>query len=281
VHHPHSDACPKPSLFTRAWEEIATLNISFTWSCIDDLEVQGDDVVVRQTKEILKPKIVLPFYYSFEEERFAPLIQAWIAKGAISSRCGVSLSNDKALSANLFREEGILHPKTSAFSKIGEIDAILKIIDLPCVFKPIQGRQGEGIFLVHSKKDIRERFEKYKTDDGALLQELIEPMGCDIRAFVIGGQVVASMERLAPEGELVTNYSKHKNAKTIKLSKNEEMLAVKASGVFGLEYSGVDLMRDENGLTYVLEVNARPAIAIEKVTGVNIVKAWLDYFLGQ
>lgn len=284
VYHPERLECPKPSMFSRVWEEVSKKNILCSWQSIDDIQVENGHVIVCQTKEILKPTIIFPFYYSSEKERFAPIVEAFQAQGIICSRQGESAASDKALSAQIFKEKGFLHPKTFYISEnidSGLIEKYLKEMNMRCVFKPTTGKQGEGVHLVHSKEEVMSFLKKYKSQKGYILQELIEPMGRDIRAFVIGGKVIASMERKAPKGELVTNYSKHQTAQKIELSKDEEVLAVNATHVFGLAYAGVDLMRDKKGKTYVLETNARPAIAIEKVTGINIAKAWLEYFLSQ
>ena len=265
-------------MFSRVWEEAAHFDTPFLWRCIDDVYVKSNVVYDKKNHQPLNVTHVFPFYFSFEEERFAPVLKVFKEGGCIVSRQGVSPLSDKWQASKLFAECDVPHPKTWLVENVAHIKPMFSPDQL-YVLKPKCGKQGDGVVLVKSFEELQSLMLLDVYHQGALLQSLITPIGRDIRAFVIGNEVVASMERWAPLGELVTNYSKHHSAKPILLTKLEKALAVKATKVGGLHYAGVDLMRHENGKTYVLEVNARPAIAIEDVTGVNIAKKWLEYFI--
>jgi len=62
----------------------------------------------------------------------------------------------------------------------------------------------------------------------------------------------------------------------VKLTLEERRTALKAAKAMGLPICGVDMMRSERG-PLVLEVNASPGFAIEKVTGQNVAANILDY----
>lgn len=100
-----------------------------------------------------------------------------------------------------------------------------------------------------------------------LIQEFIkESAGTDIRAFVVGGRVVASMKRQSLDDDFRSNLHKGGEGTRIKLTEEERKMAVKAAGAMGLNVAGVDMMRSERG-PLILEVNASPGFGIEKITG--------------
>ncbi len=116
-------------------------------------------------------------------------------------------------------------------------------------------------------------------DDGTniLMQEYIEESaGTDIRAFVVGGQVVASMMRQSLTDDFRSNLHQGGEGKIVKLTDEEEKVAVKAAKAMGLSICGVDLMRSNRG-PLVLEVNSSPGFGIEQVTGRDVASKIIDY----
>ncbi len=116
-------------------------------------------------------------------------------------------------------------------------------------------------------------------EDGTniLLQEFVEESaGTDIRAFVVGGRVVASMQRQSLDDDFRSNLHKGGEGKIIKLTDEEKKTAIKAARAMGLNIAGVDLMRSNRG-PLVLEVNASPGFGIEKVTGRDVAGPIIEY----
>ena len=104
-----------------------------------------------------------------------------------------------------------------------------------------------------------------------LVQEFIkEAGGSDVRAFVVGGRVIAAMQRQAPEGEFRSNLHRGGTATLVRLTKLERETAIKAARFMGLNVAGVDLLRSDRG-PLVMEVNASPGLrGIEEATGRDI-----------
>jgi ribosomal protein S6--L-glutamate ligase len=74
-----------------------------------------------------------------------------------------------------------------------------------------------------------------------LVQEFIkEAEGKDIRAFVVGGKVIATMERSGAVGDFRSNLHRGGSATQIVLSKAERITAIKAAKSMGLNVAGVD-----------------------------------------
>lgn len=270
---------PKGSMFYRAWHEIQNMDVHFENVLIEDVLVQDGVLCYKNTKEVLDVDVIFPFYYPEDESLFEPFLNAIQKMGLKTCRSGISDARDKCKSISYFKKENITHPKSIPLFEKEDINQALSKIKLPCVFKPAIGRQGEGVVLIEKEEDVEKHFLFYKDKGGSLLQELITPMGHHIRAFVIGDKVFAAMLRQAPKGELVANHHHHETLHQVALSTDEEIMAVRATKIFNLPYSGVDLMRSENGKTCVLEVNTRPGLSIEQGIQVNVAKAWLEYFL--
>ena len=154
-----------------------------------------------------------------------------------------------------------------------DIEGVIeKVGSVPLVMKLLQGTQGQGIVLAETRKaaeSVMSAFRQLEAD--ILVQEFIkESSGTDIRALVVGDNVVAAMRRIAPEGEFRSNVHRGGRTEQIILNQEEEKIAVEAASVLGLRIAGVDLMRSKRG-PLVLEVNSSPGLeGIEASSGVDV-----------
>ncbi len=104
-----------------------------------------------------------------------------------------------------------------------------------------------------------------------------EAGGADIRCFVVGDKVVATMMRQALPGEFRSNLHRGGSATLIKITPTERATAVKAAKVMGLNVAGVDLLRSERG-PLVMEVNSSPGLeGIETSTGKDIAGMIIEF----
>ncbi|MDC1326509.1 hypothetical protein N8299_04195 [Gammaproteobacteria bacterium] len=104
-----------------------------------------------------------------------------------------------------------------------------------------------------------------------------EAGGSDLRCFVVGRKVVASMLRTAAEGEFKSNLHAGGSGSPIEITKEERDIAIRASRVLGLNVAGVDIIRTNDG-PKVLEVNSSPGLeGIESTSGVNVAAAIMKF----
>ena len=150
------------------------------------------------------------------------------------------------------------------------------------VVKPLFGSLGLGISRV-SDMDVAYRiFRALEMTQGVYyLQEYISHDNRDIRAFVIGGEVVGSMLRTADGWK--TNISAGGKAEPYNLEEELAELSIEASAVIGLEYSGVDILySEEDGEPYVIELNSTPGWqGLQTVTEKNITSLVVEYLLSN
>ena len=111
-----------------------------------------------------------------------------------------------------------------------------------------------------------------------MVQEFIkEAGGSDLRCFVVGEKVVASMKRQGPEGEFRSNLHRGGNASLVRLTPEERSTAVRAARIMGLEVCGVDLLRSTHG-PVVMEVNSSPGLeGIEKASEKDVAGTIIQY----
>ncbi len=202
---------------------------------------------------------------------------AWTAASSIA----ITRARDKLRSQQILTKAGVDTPKTLVSRNTTDIDDLLEQIGLPVIIKLATGTHGNGVVLADTKKAAKSALQAFYlyNEDGTniLLQEFIkESAGTDIRAFVVGSRVVASMQRQSLDDDFRSNLHKGGLGTSIKLTDEEKKLAVKAAKAMGLHIAGVDLMRSGRG-PVVLEVNASPGFGIEKVTGRNVAEKIIEY----
>jgi ribosomal protein S6--L-glutamate ligase len=149
------------------------------------------------------------------------------------------------------------------------------------VVKPLFGSEGRGMVRVSEPEMAWRTLRTLERLQCVLyLQRYIAHLGWDLRVFVLGGQAIAAMRRYAADGWR-TNVAQGGRAEAIRLSREEEQLAVRAADAVGAPLAGVDLLPDLQGSWYVLEVNAVPGWrALAPATGVDVA-ALLVQFLAQ
>jgi len=199
-----------------------------------------------------------------------------------SSSIAISRSRDKLRTLQLLAKSGVGIPRTVVSRNTADIDNLLEILGgTPVIIKLARGTHGNGVVLAETKKAAKSVLQAFylTNDDGTniLLQEFIEESaGTDIRAFVVGSRVIASMKRQSLDDDFRSNLHKGGEGTTIKLTDEEKKMAVRAAKAMGLNIAGVDLMRSNRG-PLILEVNASPGFGIEKVTGRNVAGAIIEY----
>ena len=198
----------------------------------------------------------------------------------LNESVAITRSRDKLRSLQILARAGIGLPLTGfAHSTKNTKDLIQLVGGAPLVLKLLEGTQGKGIVLAETYKaaeSIIDTFRQLKAN--FLVQEFIkEAGGADIRAFVVGGRVVAAMMRQAPKGEFRSNLHRGGTASVVKLTPEERRTAVQSAKKMGLNVAGVDLLRSDRG-PMVMEVNSSPGLeGIEKATGKDVASLIIQF----
>ena len=191
----------------------------------------------------------------------------------VNTSDAIANSRDKLRSLQILAEAGINMPITGFASHTKDIEGVIESVgSTPLIMKLLQGTQGQGIVLAETRKAAESVMSAFRQlDADIMVQEFIkESGGTDIRAFVVGNEVVASMKRIAPEGEFRSNVHRGGTMEKVQLTLEEENMAVNASRILGLSIAGVDLMRSNRG-PLILEVNSSPGLqGIESCSEIDV-----------
>lgn len=199
-----------------------------------------------------------------------------------SGSLAIARSRDKLRSMQLLAKAGVGIPKTVVSRNSTDIDNLIdKLGGTPVIIKLARGTHGNGVVLAETKKAAKSVLQAFylSDEDGTniLVQEFVEESaGTDIRAFVVGSRVVASMKRQSLDDDFRSNLHKGGEGTIVKLTEEERKMAVKAAKAMGLNIAGVDMMRSARG-PLVLEVNASPGFGIEKVTRRDVATPIIEY----
>ena len=191
----------------------------------------------------------------------------------------ITRSRDKLRSLQVLSKAGVGIPRTIFSRETDEVDDLIEHIGLPMIIKLASGTQGKGVVIAETKKAAKSVIQAfYVIDTAFLMQEFIEEAGgADIRAFVVGNQIVASMKRQSLDDDFRSNIHQGGEGTAVKLTDEEKKVALKAARAMGLQICGVDMIRSERG-PLVLEVNSAPGLeGIESVTGRDIAAKIIDY----
>lgn len=234
-------------------------------------------------KKLPKYDAIIPRIANYMTRYGTAIVRQFEMQGVwtASSSIAIVRSRDKLRSAQILTKADVDMPKTLVSRNTTDIDDLLEQVNLPVIIKLATSTHGNGVVLAETKKAAKSTLQAFYlyNEDGTniLIQEYIkESSGTDIRAFVVGSQVVASMKRQSLDDDFRSNLHKGGAGTPIKLTPEEKRVAVKAAKSMGLHIAGVDLMRSDRG-PLVLEVNASPGFGIEKVTGRNVAEKIIDY----
>lgn len=188
-------------------------------------------------------------------------------------------AKDKYATLTALNKAGIYVPRTY----VGEnLEAAIEFAEDvgDVVIKPLIGARGLGAIRAE-QKELTYRAMKFIHQLGQVLyvQEMIDKPNRDIRAFVIGDELIGAMYRYLPEGvegEWRTNVHGGGRAELAELDQEYEDCAIRAAAVLGLDYTGIDILETNEG-PCVIEANAAPSwSALSRVTGIDVAGLIVD-----
>lgn len=192
----------------------------------------------------------------------------------------IDRSRNKLRSYQLLAKAGVGIPKTVFAHETADLeDVIQKAGGAPLIVKVARGTHGNGVVLAETNKAAKAVMQAFYVEGVSfLVQEYIEETaGTDIRALVVGSQVVASIKRQSLNGDFRSNTHQGGVGKPVKLTPEEERTAIKAAKAMGLPICGVDMMRSDRG-PLVLEINSSASIKTpELLTKRNIAAKIIEY----
>ncbi len=196
----------------------------------------------------------------------------------VNSPRAIERSVDKFYTTTLLHEAGLLVPETVVCERVEDAMAAVRAMG-DVVIKPIFGSLGHGMVRVSDPETalrVVRALDQIKSV--FYVQRAIDHGGRDLRVFVVGGRLLAAIERRAPEGEWRTNVAIGGSAAAVGVSPDVERIAVAAAAAVGADYAGVDVLPARDGSMYVLEVNGIPGWqGLQQATGIDVAAAIVEH----
>jgi len=180
---------------------------------------------------------------------------------------------DKFLASALLARAGVPTPRTIACERTEDALDAFEELGGDVVVKPLFGSMGAGMTRVDDADVAYRVFHALALERAVYYLQQALPAGArDVRAFVVGGRVLAAIERVGSGWR--ANLARGANARPTELSAGQERLCLQAAEALGIDYAGVDLLRAVDGRDYVLELNGIPGWrGLQETTGTDVAAA--------
>lgn len=245
--------------------------------CTDNPDVYYEGQPIGQEFDIIIPRIDTPeAQYGFTILRQFQAMHVF----TLDSSYALELGRDKLRCIQRLLRENIPFPTTGfAYSKEDFDNIIDTVGGVPLIIKLIEGTEGIGVFLADDMKHAVNLLKTFKQFSAPLIvQKFIEESaGTDVRAFVVGDRIVASMQRTSNDGDFRANVALGGDTQPTILSDLEQEIALKAARAIGINVAGVDLIRSNTG-PLVIEINVAPGFTgLEDISGVDVAGEIIDF----
>ncbi len=257
--------------------EVRVINYARCYVTIE----QSHPVVRYEGEDLSDIDVIIPRVSSGLTKYGGSIVRQFESQGVFTTTSSIALARarDKLRATQILARAGVGIPKTVFARETADVeDVIEQAGGVPLIIKVARGTHGNGVVLAETRKAAQAVMQAFYVEGVSfLVQEFIEESaGTDIRAFVVGGRVVASMTRQSLDDDFRSNIHQGGSGEAVKLTDEERKTALKAAKAMGLSICGVDMMRSKRG-PLVLEVNASPGFAIEMVTNRNVAEKIIEY----
>ncbi|MCE7936236.1 30S ribosomal protein S6--L-glutamate ligase [Candidatus Saccharibacteria bacterium CPR2] len=246
------------------------------------VEIEQDNPTVRyEGEDISNLDAVIPRIGSNITKYGSAIVRQFEMMDVFTTAKSIAIvrTRDKLRSLQVLSKAGVGIPRTIFSRETRSVNDLVGQIGVPMIIKVARGTHGNGVVLAETQKAAKSVIQAFYVEGvNILLQEYIaESEGKDVRVFIIGGRVVASMERQSLDDDFRSNIHQGGVGAAIKLTQEERRTAIKAAKALGLSMCGVDMLRSKRG-PLVIEVNSSPGLeGIEKATGKDIASKIIEY----
>ena len=198
---------------------------------------------------------------------------------SVQSAEAIRIASNKWQTLQACSQYGIRTPRTVYSKTLKEVDYLIdKIGKLPLIAKYNYGSMGSGVMILDSKRTAVSTIQSLiKNKADFIIQEFISGGSVDVRIVVVASKVTAAYQRQAEKGEWRSNLSMGGTGSPVDITPEEEIMAIRAASAVGLEVCGVDIMRNEQGVPFLIEVNSNFGFKGQKITGVNFADHIMRY----
>lgn len=197
----------------------------------------------------------------------------------INSPTAIERTVDKYYTSTLLEDAGLPTPRTAVTEQFDQALAAFHHLGGDVVVKPLFGSEGRGMVRVSDPDTAYRALRALELGRYVYYLQEFVPHGCeDIRAFVVGQQVVAAMVRQGQSWK--TNIAQGARAAPLSPDASLAAIACRAARAVGADYAGVDILVRRGGDYTVIEVNGIPGWqGLQDVTRMDIADQIVEYVL--
>lgn len=186
----------------------------------------------------------------------------------------IEATADKLRSLQILAAAGIPIPRTILGKFPVDTDLVERELGFPVVVKTIKGTRGSGVLLCQDRAqfdDLASLLNGAKPGEDFIFQRYVRAShGRDVRLLVVGGKVVAAMERRSSDGGFKSNISLGGLGTAFEAPREMKRLAERAAKVLNLDIAGIDILFAESGYR-VCEANSSPGFqGLEQALGIDV-----------
>lgn len=243
---------------------------------------KGNPVVYYKGEKLEGIDAVIPRIAQSYTRYGSAVVRQFEMQGVFTTASSIAIvrSRDKLRAYQLLAKAGVGVPKTVFARETADFEEVIELAGgAPVIIKIARGTHGNGVVLAETRKAAKAVMQAFYVEGvNFLVQEFVaESAGSDIRALVVGGRVVASIERQSLDDDFRSNTHQGGVGKIVKLTEEEEKTAIKAAKAMGLPICGVDMMRSARG-PLVLEVNSSASLKTpETLTKRDVATQIIEY----
>ena len=197
---------------------------------------------------------------------------------------GSALTMDKVRTKRVWQALGIPTPAFAVLHPGADVAAAVASVGLPAIVKPSREGSSVGVTRVFASADIGAAVELAQRYDGELLVERMI-VGPELTVAVLDGEALPSI-RIVPAGEFYDYHAKYVADDTQylcpgRMEPAESQLralcerAFAAVGAIG--WGRIDVMCDEQGAFFLLEVNTTPGMTSHSLVPKAAAKAGIGF----
>ncbi len=240
--------------------------------------IETRDSILIDGNPVPLPDVVYPYFNHNDHSYFSLAIARQLERMGVliynNAEC-IEMVRDKLHTHQVLAESGLQTPDTMLAKFPVDIDLIESTIGFPVVVKTLNGALGIGVFLIENQKAFKELMDLIGQTNPNLqliFQKFVAASkGRDLRLFTVDGEVIASMERRAKEGDFKANYSSGGSVHFFEADEEAIELAKRTVAALNIQIGGIDLLFLEGGGYTICEANTFPGFkGLEKASGVNV-----------
>lgn len=243
---------------------------------------KGKPVVYYKGEALPKFDAVIPRIAQSYTRYGTAVVRQFEMQGSFTTASSIAInrSRDKLRSYQILARQDVGIPKTVFARETANLEEVVDLVGgAPVIIKVARGTHGNGVVLAETKKAAKAVMQAFYVEGvNFIVQEFVaESAGTDIRALIVGGRVVASVQRQSLDDDFRSNTHQGGVGKAVKLTSEEEKTAVRAAKAMGLPICGVDMMRSKDG-PKVLEVNSSASLKTpETITKRDVATKIIEY----